>query len=468
VGIKRDDIIENVEIIDFTVKGQGVAKIDNQVIFVKDTFTGDQVDLKILKKRKGVFEAIPTKFNKISEKKTDYFCSHFKICGGCKIQDVAYKYQAEFKQAIVEQNLKRIGQIENPEIRNILEAPETKYYRNKLEYSFSNNRWITEEEKDSGIEITDRNALGFHIPGKFDKILNIEKCYLQNDISNKIRNHLRNFAEQNELSFYDIRNQNGFLRNLIIRTTTTNELLVAVVFGEPNKEKIDLVLNEIRDSFHELTSLYYFVNEKVNDSLYDLNPVFYSGKPQITEEIGQIKVLLGPKSFFQTNSRQAKNLYDIILESGDFNNTDVVYDLYSGVGSIGLYIADKVEKVIGIETVQESVEEAGFNKDLNKVENAEFYVGQVENLLTPDFFEQHGKPNTIILDPPRPGIHKDVVESLLNAQIDKIVYVSCNPSTQARDIEMLSSKYEHVVSQPVDMFPHTLHVENVALLKLKL
>jgi len=465
--LSKDQTHSNVLISDLSTKGLGVARIDNVVVFIDHTYPGDRVTIRLTKKKKDHFESKLLSVDQLSEKRVKAFCRHFKDCGGCKIQDLDYTFQLEYKQSVVVQNFKRIGKLQNANILPILAAPKQVFYRNKLEFSFSDKKWISGEEFNKDTLFPKENALGFHVKGRFDQIIDIQQCHLQTEPANKIRNFIRSYALEHQISFSDLREHTGLLRSLFIRNTSTNEWMVNLVLRSDEQDIIRPLLNKLQEKFPLITSLFYTINPKVNDSLYELTPTLFSGKEYITEKLEHLKIQLGPKSFFQTNSTQALRLYEVVKDFAEINKKQIVYDLYSGVGSIGLFLADSAKKVIGIETVEESVAEAEKNKALNAIDNAEFHCGIVEKMLDKSFFDEHGKADIIILDPPRPGLHQDVIEVLLEVEAEKIVYVSCNPSTQARDLQLLSSKYEMIKSQPVDMFPHTLHVENVALLKMK-
>jgi 23S rRNA (uracil1939-C5)-methyltransferase len=465
-GISKE-IIENVIIHDLGANGAGVSRIGPMVVFVKNTVPGDVVDISNINKKRKHIEAQVIKFHTLSDKRTVPFCSHSGICGGCAIQHINYDYQLQLKHKIVSDAFLRIGHFEGLVIPPVLPSPEIKFHKNKLEFSFSNARWLLNSEISSDKTILNRNALGFHYPGKFDKIVDIDECFLQPSPSNEVRDFVKKYANLHELSFYDIRNNRGLLRSLMIRTSNLGETMVALVFGTHEKKNIQNLLSAIKVEFPKINSIWYFINIKQNDSLYDLDPVHFSGNSYIYEQINEIKIQLGPKSFYQTNSSQALNLYQIAADFADIKSDEIVYDLYSGVGSIALFLASKAKKVIGIETVSESVDEAENNMKLNSINNADFFAGLVENVFNNDFVRNQGKADLVVLDPPRPGIHPKVVEAILEVSPARLVYVSCNPATQARDIALLAEKYEIVIIQPVDMFPHTFHVENVVLLKLK-
>jgi 23S rRNA (uracil1939-C5)-methyltransferase len=465
VGRRKLPKIENVEITDIATQGKGLARIDNFVTFVKNALPGDVVDLQILRRKKSYQEARAVHFHTRSDKRTDPFCNHFGVCGGCKWQDLAYEHQLAYKQQEVVETLKRIGHIDVPDPEPIIAAAENRFYRNKLEYTFSNKRWLSEEEISSGKEIAVRNGLGFHIPGLFDKVVNVEKCFLQGDPSNSIRNAIRQFAEENNLSFFDLKIQEGLLRTLIIRTASTGDVMVLVVFYDDDKNSRDSLLSYLGKSFPEITSLMYSINQKGNDATYDLEFIQYSGKDHIIEKLEDLQFKIGPKSFFQTNTAQALRLYQTVRDFADLQGTETVYDLYTGTGTIANFVAGGAKKVVGIEHIPEAIKDAKTNSKLNQISNTYFFSGDIQEVLDEEFVKKEGKPDVLITDPPRAGMHQNVVKTILSIGPEKIVYVSCNPATQARDIELLSEKYKLVRFQPVDMFPHTYHVENVALLQ---
>jgi len=463
---KKYPILKQLEIIDIAAEGKSIGKWNEMVVFVLNCIPGDIVDVQLTNKRKTFAEGFPVLFHKYSENRIKAKCQHFGVCGGCKWQHLPYTDQLKFKQKQVVDALERIGKVDfaNVELLPILPSENVFYYRNKLEFTFSNKRWLTRDEIETGDAIKNMNALGFHIPKMFDRVLDITECLHQKDPSNKIRNSIREYALQNELTFFDLRNKGGLLRNLIIRTTSKDELMVIVVFGEQNKTEQEKLLHFISTSFPEITSLFYVVNTKMNDTVFDLKHHLFSGKDHIVEQMEELKFKIGPKSFYQTNSEQAFQLYKIAREFAQLTGNEIVYDLYTGTGTIANFVAHQSKKVVGIELVPEAIEDAKENSRFNNIENTEFFAGDTKDLLTKDFFSQHGKPDVIIVDPPRAGMHKDVVESILLAYPQKIVYVSCNPATQSRDIEWMKEKYTLIKVQPVDMFPHTHHVENVSLL----
>jgi len=459
-------ILENIEVIDAGSKGKNIAKDGSLVILVENAIPGDVVDVKVFRKKKGLTEGKAIHFHKFSKDRVQPVCSHFDHCGGCSWQNMNYEKQLYFKQKAVEEALKRIGKVEYPAITPIVGSARTEYYRNRLDYAFSNKRWLTPGEMTEG-DRREEPGLGFHVSGKFDKVLDISRCYLQADPSNQIRLAVREFALQNDYPFFDLREQNGSLRSLIIRTTGGSDLMIILIFYEESEEKITKMMEFIKGRFPSITSLYYVINPKGNDSVYDLEHHLYSGNSYLEETINGIRYRIGPKSFFQTNSFQAVMLYNLALKMADLKPDDVVYDLYTGVGSIALQAASKCKSVIGIETVTEAIEYAKLNALENNIENAQFFAGDVRDTLNDEFIEAHGKPDVIITDPPRIGMDASVVKKILEIAPQKIVYVSCNPATQARDLELLKEKYIITVVQPVDLFPHTYHVENIVVLVLR-
>jgi 23S rRNA (uracil1939-C5)-methyltransferase len=461
---KRETVIlENITIDSMAAEGKCVAKVDGMVIFTKNTAPGDVVDILITKKKKSFAEGYPVKYHTYSDTRVTPECSHFGVCGGCKWQHVDYKVQLAYKQQQVVDSLERIGKVDIKELRPILGNAEPFYYRNKLEFTFSNRRWLTTEEIATDEKIV-RHGLGFHIPGRFDKVLDIDKCLLQGGLSNDIRNWFRTYANEHGLEYYDLIHHQGFLRSLMIRTTSTNETMVVLQVREDDQPVISAMLNALKSSFPSINSINYVVNGKKNDTLFELEIINFSGSEHITERMGDLQFLISPKSFYQTNSDQAFELYKIVDEMADLKGTELVFDLYTGTGTIANFLAHKAKKVIGIEYVDDAVADAKKNMALNGIDNVQFYVGDMKDLLTNDLTNEHGMPDVVITDPPRAGMHPDVVAALINMAPSKIVYVSCNPATQARDLEQLSESYEVAVVQPVDMFPHTHHVENVVLL----
>lgn len=457
---------EQVAVTDAGAKGKSIGKApDGRVIFLSNAVPGDVVDVLTTKKRKAWFEGIATHFHKLSPKRTSPQCEHFGVCGGCIWQHMDYKHQLHFKQKEVENNLKRIGHIELPEINPVIGAKNPYFYRNKMEFSFSNNRWLTEEEIHSEVQIEDREALGFHIPGMWDKILDVKKCHLQQDPSNAIRLAIKRFALAQGLSFFDPKKQEGLLRTLMIRITSTGEIMVLLQFFEDNLEQRECLLHHIQQQFPEITALLYVVNRKPNDTLYDQEVICFAGRDCIFEEMEGLQFKITAKSFYQTNSAQAYQLYKVVRNFADLTGNELVYDLYTGTGTIAQFVAKKAKKVIGIESVPEAIADARWNVLHNSIANAEFVVGDMKTVFTTAFIAQHGQPDVVITDPPRDGMHKAVVEQLLQVAPQKIVYVSCNSATQARDLALLKEKYHVTRVQPVDMFPQTHHVENVVLLQ---
>ena len=460
-------LYEGVEITGVAAEGKAIAKVDGMTVFVPFVIPGDVVDIQTYRKRKSFAEGRVMRFVEYSEDRVEPVCEHFGVCGGCKWQMLPYPLQLKNKQQQIEDNLTRIGKVELPEIMPIMGAPETTFYRNKLEFTFSNKRWLTEKEIGSEKEFTNMDALGFHIPGMFDKVLDINKCWLQDDVSNQIRNSVREFCLQNKFEFFDIRAQTGLMRTLIIRTTSTGELMVIVVFFKDDEERRNMLMKHLGDSFPQITSLLYIINEKKNDTITDQEVITYKGNDCIYEEMEGLKFKIGPKSFYQTNSEQAYNLYKVAREFAQLSETDLVYDLYTGTGTIANFIARSVSKVVGIEYVEEAIEDAKENSLANGINNTLFFAGDMKDILNQAFILEHGRPDVLITDPPRAGMHTDVVEAILFANPKRIVYVSCNPATQARDLNLLDANYKVTRVQPVDMFPHTHHVENVVLLERK-
>ena len=464
---RKKPLLEKVEITAIGSEGKALGRVDEKVVFVPMLVPGDIVDVQVTRKRKNYMEGYVVKQHKYSEMRQQAECSHFGVCGGCKWQHIPYVKQLEFKQQQVMDNFTRIGKFAFPEVKPILGSINEYFYRNKLEFTFSNRRWLTDKEISSGDDISNRNALGFHIPGMFDRVLDIEKCYLQNDISNEIRNSIRDYAIKNDLDFYDSREHNGFLRTMTIRTSSNGEIMLIMNLGYEDREKREKLLAFIRDEFSSITSLMYVINTKLNDTFNDLDVELFSGRDHIVEEMGGLKFRIGPKSFFQTNTTQAEKLYSIAADYAGLSGEEVVYDLYTGTGTIANYIAKRSKRVIGIEYVDEAIQDARNNSDLNNIKNTEFFSGDIKEILSEEFITKSGHPDIIITDPPRAGMHESVVKTLLNTGAEKIVYVSCNPATQARDIALMADKYEVAAVQPVDMFPQTHHVENVTLLRQK-
>ncbi|MGB5383613.1 MAG: 23S rRNA (uracil(1939)-C(5))-methyltransferase RlmD [Lutimonas sp.] len=461
-------IFENVLVTDAAAKGKSIGKSpDGRVIFLSNAVPGDVVDVEVFKKRKAYYEGKAIQFHSLSEKRTEPVCEHFGVCGGCKWQNMKYEEQLNFKENEVVNHLKRIGHVEIQEILPIKACEQIYFYRNKMEFSFSDARWLTPEEIAKGGEIDNKFACGFHIPKMWDKILDIEKCHLQVDPSNAIRNEIKHFAIQNGLTFFNPRRQEGFLRTIMIRISSTGEIMVVVQFFNEDKDKREALLNFVAEKFPEITSLQYVVNEKGNDTIYDQEVILFKGRDHIFEEMEGLKFKINAKSFYQTNSKQAYELYKITRDFADLKGDEIVYDLYTGTGTIAQFVAKKAKKVIGVESVPEAISDAKENAERNHIENTEFYVGDMAKIFTAEFIAQNGHPDLIITDPPRDGMHKNVVDQLLEVLPEKIVYVSCNSATQARDLEMMKGAYTILKSQAVDMFPQTHHVENVVLLKRK-
>lgn len=459
-------VFEDIEVIDAGAKGKAVAKApDGKVVFINNAVPGDIVTVQTTKQRSGYYEGTAIGFSKYSEKRTTPVCEHFGTCGGCKWQHMAYEHQLFYKQKEVENNLKRLGKIELPEVNPILGSKSEYFYRNKMEFSFSDSKWLTREQIESDEIIENRNALGFHIPGMWDKILDVKKCHLQADPSNDIRNFIKKKAEELILPFFNTRNQEGLLRTLMIRNTSIGEVMVLIQFFYEDKEKRELLLTAISEKFPEITSLLFVVNSKANDTIYDQEVVCFSGRDHIFEEMEGLKFKINAKSFYQTNSKQAYELYKVTRDFANLKGDELVYDLYTGTGTIAQFVAKLAKKVVGIEAVPEAIEAAKENALLNGIENVSFFVGDMKKVFNDAFISEHGKPDVVITDPPRDGMHKDVVEQLIQLSPDKIVYVSCNSATQARDLSLLDAFYKVIKVQPVDMFPQTHHVENVVLLE---
>ncbi|MCL6296014.1 23S rRNA (uracil(1939)-C(5))-methyltransferase RlmD [Jejuia spongiicola] len=462
----RKQIFENVEVIDAGAKGKTIAKApDGKVIFLPNAVPGDVVDVQTFKKRKAYYEGKATAFHKLSDKRTEPACEHFGTCGGCKWQNMSYEHQLFYKQKEVTNNLIRLGHIELPEVSPILGSANQYFYRNKMEFSFSDSRWLTIEEVQSDADLGDRNALGFHIPGMWDKILDIRKCHLQADPSNTIRNAVKQFAIENNLEFFNTRNQTGLLRTMMIRTSSTGDIMVMIQFFKEDKAKRELLLDFLHKTFPQITSLQYVINGKANDTIYDQEVICYKGNDYIFEEMEGLKFKINAKSFYQTNSDQAFELYKITRDFADLTGNEVVYDLYTGTGTIAQFVAKKANKVVGVEAVPDAITAAKENAQLNSINNVEFFVGDMKHVFNAEFISAHGQPDIIITDPPRDGMHKDVVQQILNIAPKKVVYVSCNSATQARDLALMDSMYKVTKTQAVDMFPQTFHVENVVLLE---
>ncbi len=467
---KELPLLENIMISDVAAEGKAIAKVDDLVVFVPYVVPGDVVDLQVKRKKHHYAEADAVKFHEYSPVRAVPFCRHYGVCGGCKWQILPYSEQLKYKQKQVTDNLSRIGKIDLPDILPILGSEKTEFYRNKLEYTFSNKRWLTSEEISQNVVYGQMNAVGFHIPGAFDKVLDIKECWLQDDISNRIRNAIRDYACLYNYPFINLRTHEGMLRNLIVRTSTTGELMVILICKIVQNEEMKLfrrLLQYIADTFPEITSLLYVVNNKCNDTITDLDVYTFKGKDYIFEEMEGLRFKIGPKSFYQTNSAQAYKLYKVVRDFAGLTGQELVYDLYTGTGTIANFLSSKARRVIGIEYVPEAIEDAKVNSEINGIDNTMFFAGDMKDILTEDFIATHGHPDIIITDPPRAGMHPGVIDVILQTAPRRIVYVSCNPATQARDLQLLDAKYKVEAVQPVDMFPHTHHVENVVLLELK-
>jgi 23S rRNA (uracil1939-C5)-methyltransferase len=461
-------VFDHIKVLDAGAKGVSVAKApDGKVIFIPNVVPGDVVDVQTFKKRKAYYEGKAVKFHEYSEHRIEPVCEHFGVCGGCKWQNMNYSQQLYYKQNEVFNHLQRIGKIALPEFEPILGSEKQFFYRNKMEFSFSNSRWLTEAEIGSDGDLGNRNALGFHIPKMWDKILDINKCHLQEDPSNAIRNEIRAFANENNLTFFNPRNHEGLLRTLMMRTASTGEIMVLIQFFENDKANRELILDHIYEKFPQITSLQYVINNKANDTLYDQNIKLYKGRDYILEEMEGLKFSINAKSFYQTNSDQAFELYKITRDFAGLTGNETVYDLYTGTGTIAQFVSKNAKKVIGVESVPEAIIDAKANAERNNISNCEFYVGDMKVVFNESFIAQHGKPDVIITDPPRDGMHKDVIEQIMKIEPSKIVYVSCNSATQARDLALMDEKYKVTRVRPVDMFPQTHHVENVVLLERK-
>jgi 23S rRNA (uracil1939-C5)-methyltransferase len=455
-------------VVDAGARGKTIAKApDGRVIFLNNTVPGDIVDVKTGKKRKAYFEGTAINFHHYSNKRTTPVCEHFEHCGGCKWQHMKYEHQLAYKQNEVVNNLIRIGHLTIPEVTPILGCKDIYFYRNKMEFSFSSSRWLTPDEINSTEDITDKNACGFHISGMWDKILDIKKCHLQEDPSNDIRNFIKEYGIQNGLAFYNPREQSGFLRTMMLRISSLGEIMVVIQFFKEHKADREALLQALIAKFPQITSLQYVINNKGNDTLYDQNIIVFKGKDHIFEEMEGLSFIIGAKSFYQTNSKQAYELYKITRDFAGLTGNEVVYDFYTGTGTIAQFVAKKAKKVIGVEAVPEAIEDAKQNAQFNSINNVEFYAGDMKDVFNDAFIKKHGQPDVIITDPPRDGMHKNVVAKILEIAPKKIVYVSCNSATQARDLALMKEHYEIVKTQAVDMFPQTHHVENVVLLQLK-
>ena len=467
MGKRRKDypLIEGLEITTLAAEGKAMGKVENQVVFVPMTVPGDVVDVQIRKHHRRFMEGVVVRYVKKSPLRVDHFCEHFGICGGCKWQNLPYEEQLKQKTKQVEDQLVRIGHLDIPEVRPCLGSERTREYRNKLEFTFADKRWLTYEEIATAGDIESTPAVGFHIPGCFDKVLDINKCHLQIDLSNRIRLATKAFCIENGYSFHNARAHEGLMRTMVIRTASTGEVMVIVVFNENDKERINALMSYLKEQFPEITSLIYMINDKWNDSLGDREPICFAGKDHIIEEMEGLQFKVGPKSFYQTNSEQAYELYKVTREFAELKPEDTLYDLYTGTGTIANFCARHAKKVVGVEYVPEAIEDAVINSQINGIENTTFYAGDMKDVLSDEFVNRNGRPDVIILDPPRAGVDERVLEVIKRAAPERMVYVSCNPSTQARDLALLNDMYEILAVQPVDMFPHTHHVENVVKLR---
>ena len=470
----KNKVLENLEVTGYAAGGKSIAKLEGKVVFIEGAVPGDVVDVRLSKNKKDWADGKAIRFERFSQDRVVPFCKHFGVCGGCKWQMLPYEKQLQYKQQEVADQMKRIGKIDLPEMLPIAGSSETIYYRNKLEFTFSSKKYFTQAEMDA-IPMPEDGprglpsipALGFHVPGSFDKVIDIDECFLQSSPTNEIRNFIREYSLAHGVSFYDIRNHTGLLRNLMVRLCSTRDLMVNLVFGDDNEKIRIVLLDAIKLQFPQITSLFYTINRKMNDSLQDQTPILYHGNPFAIEQLGNLKFKVSPKSFFQTNTKQAERLYQITKDFADLKGHEIVYDLYCGTGSIGIFLSDRAKKIVGVEVVEEAVEDAHENATLNGINNAAFFAGDVANVCNDVFFEQHGRPDVIITDPPRAGMHEKLVNQILMMEAPVVVYVSCNPATQARDLQLLSEKYRVTAIQPVDMFPHTHHIENVVQLRLK-
>lgn len=466
---KQLPILTNITIEDVANEGKALAHVDGIVVFTQYAVPGDVVDIQVTKKKHNYMEGRVVAFHSYSEKRCEAFCSHYGTCGGCKWQILPYEEQIKYKQKQVEAALTHVGKVQLPEISPILGSAKTIAYRNKLEFTFSNKRWLTPDEMENTPADAPKqmNGVGFHIPGMFDKVLDINHCSLQDDINNRLRNEIRRYALENGLEFFDLRNQTGFLRTMMVRTTSTGQLMLLLVFYQDLKAERVALLDHLLKTFPEITSLQYVINSKCNDTITDQEVILYYGTEALLEEMESLKFKISPKSFYQTNSEQAYELYKVARNFAELTGNEVVYDLYTGTGTIANFVSRQAKKVIGIEYVPEAIEDAKINSQFNGIDNTDFYAGDMKDILTDAFIAKHGQPDVIITDPPRAGMHTDVINVILNARPRRIVYVSCNPVTQARDLELLDVAYRVDAVQPVDMFPHTHHVENVVKLTLR-
>ena len=464
---KRNIVLEKVLVEDYAAEGKSLARVDGKVVFIEKTVPGDVVDVKLFKNKKDWAEGWPLQFHSFSKDRVQPFCSHFGVCGGCQWQMLPYEKQLQYKQRQVKDNLERIGKVPLPEMMPIIGADENIFYRNKLEYTFGNKRFLLAEELSDPNISSDENVAGFHAQGIFDKVVDIATCYLQAEPTNALRLAVKNFAKENEFEFYDIKKHYGFIRTMQLRVCTTGQVMVNVVFGREEEENRKKLLDHILDKFSTITTLLYTINTKMNDSLFDLEPIVYSGEGFVIEKLENFSFRIGPKSFFQTNTKQAEKLYQVVRDFTELTGNETVYDLYCGAGSIGIFVSKKAKKIVGVELISEAIEDARQNAAFNKLDNAEFIAGDVIDICNDDFFSTHGEPDVIITDPPRAGMHEKLVKKILEMEAPLLVYVSCNPATQGRDLNLLAEKYKVTKVQPLDMFPHTHHIENVVQLKLK-
>lgn len=464
---KKHPLLQHIEVTGYASEGKALARVDGKVIFISGAVPGDIANIQVTKSKKDWGEAIVKEIVKPSADRVQPFCKHFGICGGCKWQMLPYEKQLQYKQEETAQNLKRIGKADLPEILPIAGSADTIFYRNKLEFTFSNKRFLTQDEIGTDKILQRENALGYHVPRIFDKVIDIHECWLMDGVNNRIRNGIRDYALLNNLEYYDIKEHTGWLRNIIIRNCTTGELMVNICLNYEDEEKRVKLLDHILKIIPEITTLLYTINPKWNDTIYDLTPQVYSGKGYVTEKLEDFSFIISPKSFFQTNTKQAETLYRIARDFAGLTGNEIVYDLYCGTGSIGIFMSRGAKKIIGVEVIEEAIEDAKRNASLNNVNHAEFFAGDVIEVCTDEFFSEHGRPDVVITDPPRAGMHEKLVLKLLEMEAPKIVYVSCNVATQARDLALLSEKYIVEKIQPVDMFPHTHHIESVVLLRLR-
>ena len=464
---QKNIVLENITVTDYAAEGKGLVRHEGKVIFVSGAIPGDRVNIRLSKNKKDWAEGKAIDILEPSPDRLEPFCKHFGTCGGCKWQMLPYEKQLAFKQQEAVQNLVRIGKIELPEVLPIVGSANTIHYRNKLEFTFSNKRYLTNAELNNENISAQQNALGYHAPGIFDKVIDIDECYLMDDVNNRIRNTVREIAVENNFSYYNIKEHTGWLRNIIIRYCSTGELMVNICINHEDEPNRLILLNSLLSKVPEISTLLYTINPKWNDSIYDLEPVVYHGKGYAIEKLEDFEFIISPKSFFQTNTRQAEQLYSITRAFAGLTGTETVYDLYCGTGSIGIFLSKQARKIIGVEVIEDAIEDARKNAALNNIHHATFFAGDVIKICNDEFFEQHGRPDVIITDPPRAGMHEKLVIKLLEMEAPKIVYVSCNTATQARDLSLLSEKYKVMKVQPVDMFPHTHHIESVVLLTLK-